>query len=111
MLCSVEPRSSCRTLLHVDPSTCTCGALCDLHAPPAPHPAHMLPMQTTCKKYAPLLAHARPCLNMGWALNRRFEEIMGPWPCLHEGGGGTTGKVIALPGCGLVVVWPTERGV
>ena len=22
--------------------------------------------------------HARPCLSTGWALNRRFEEILGP---------------------------------
>ena len=26
----------------------------------------------------PLLAHAQPCLSTGWALNRRFEEILGP---------------------------------
>ena len=26
----------------------------------------------------PPLAHARPCLSTGWALNRRFEEILGP---------------------------------
>ena len=26
----------------------------------------------------PSLAHARPCLSTGWALNRRFEEILGP---------------------------------
>ena len=34
------------------------------------------------KQYAtyppPPLAHARPCLSTGWALNRRFEEILGP---------------------------------
>ena len=23
-------------------------------------------------------AHARPCLSTGWALNRRFKEILGP---------------------------------
>ena len=28
--------------------------------------------------YPPPLAHARPCLSTGWALNRRFEEILGP---------------------------------
>ena len=28
--------------------------------------------------YPPPFAHARPCLSTGWALNRRFEEIMGP---------------------------------
>ena len=26
----------------------------------------------------PPLAHAWPCLSTGWALNRRFEEILGP---------------------------------
>ena len=26
----------------------------------------------------PPFAHARPCLSTGWALNCRFEEIMGP---------------------------------
>ena len=26
----------------------------------------------------PPLAHARPCLSTGWALNRRSEEILGP---------------------------------
>ena len=26
----------------------------------------------------PPLAHGRPCLSTGWALNRRFEEILGP---------------------------------
>ena len=26
----------------------------------------------------PPLAHARPCLSTGWALNRHFEEILGP---------------------------------
>ena len=26
----------------------------------------------------PPLAHARPCLSTGWALNRRFEETLGP---------------------------------
>ena len=28
--------------------------------------------------YPPPLAHARPCLSTGWALNCRFEEILGP---------------------------------
>ena len=28
--------------------------------------------------YPPPFAHARPCLSTGWALNRRFEEILGP---------------------------------
>ena len=26
----------------------------------------------------PPLVRARPCLSTGWALNRRFEEILGP---------------------------------
>ena len=26
----------------------------------------------------PPFAHARPCLSTGWALNHRFEEILGP---------------------------------
>ena len=29
-------------------------------------------------QYPPPPAHARPCLSTGWALNRRFEEILGP---------------------------------
>ena len=35
---------------------------------------------TTIKQWLPPppLAHARPCLSTGWALNRRFEEILGP---------------------------------
>ena len=31
-----------------------------------------------CHVPPPPLAHARPCLSTGWALNRRFEEILGP---------------------------------
>ena len=31
-----------------------------------------------CMKSTPPLAHARPCLSTGWALNRCFEEILGP---------------------------------
>ena len=41
----------------------------------------------------PPLAHARPCLSTGWALNRRFEEILGPlflWS--RMGGGGKPEK-------------------
>ena len=32
-------------------------------------------------------AHARPCLSTGWALNRRFEEILGPlflWSTMED---------------------------
>ena len=32
-------------------------------------------------------AHARPCLSTGWALNRRFEEILGPLFLLVQNGG------------------------
>ena len=26
----------------------------------------------------PTFVHARPCLSTGWALNRRFEDLLGP---------------------------------
>ena len=38
------------------------------------------------QKYPPPLAHARPCLSTGWALNRRFEEILGPLFLVQNGG-------------------------
>ena len=41
-----------------------------LYTYPNPNPAISLP--------PPPLAHAQPCLSTGWALNRRFEEILGP---------------------------------
>ena len=45
-------------------------------------PAHAYPpkhMHTTLfLPPPPPLAHARPCLSTGWALNRCFEEILGP---------------------------------
>ena len=39
---------------------------------PTPTPHHPV------KIGPPPLAHAQPCLSTGWALNRRFEEILGP---------------------------------
>ena len=35
-------------------------------------------LAAVCTLPPPPLAHARPCLSTGWALNRRFEEILGP---------------------------------
>ena len=32
--------------------------------------------------------HARPCLSMGWALNRRFDLTFGTAAVLAQGGGG-----------------------
>ena len=32
-------------------------------------------------------AHARPCLSMGWALNRRFDPTFGTAAVLAQGGG------------------------
>ena len=36
-------------------------------------------------------AHARPCLSMGWALNRRSDQTFGTAAVLAQGGGGTEG--------------------
>ena len=42
-------------------------------------------------------AHARPCLNTGWALNRRFDLTFGTASVLAQGGGGVRPPQFRVP--------------